>query len=290
VCCVLIEEANADMNGSLPFLRPVAAAIVLLASGSAFAADASFPAPAPSASILSNWIVTITGNVKVGPSFPGSDEWTFVGFPSFSLRRPGEPKRFTTPDDGLSFPLYDTRTLRFGITGRYRGGRYLDSDDRLFGFEDVRWAVEPGLFLEFWPVDYLRLRAELRHGVNGHHGFVADLGGDYVARFDRFTWAIGPRLALGDEDFTQTYFGVRPFEAAINGMVLPYSPSGGVTSVGVSTALSYDWWEQWSSTVSASYSNLVGDAADSPIVKRFGSEHQFSVGASISYSFSTAGW
>jgi MipA family protein len=36
--------------------------------------------------------------------------------------------------------------------------------------------------------------------------------------------------------------------------------------------------------------HLVGDAADSPIAKRFGSEHPFTVGASLSYSFATTGW
>jgi outer membrane scaffolding protein for murein synthesis (MipA/OmpV family) len=269
-------------------LLGLSAVFLAVGAGAALAADPSFLSPTPVSS--SGWIVTVTGNAKVGPSYPGADDLSFIAFPSFSLRRPGEPKRFTTPDDGLSIPLYDTPSLRAGLTGRFRGGRYLESDRRLFGFEDVRWAVEPGVFLEFWPVQFLRLRGEIRHGINGHDGFVADLAGDYVSRFDRFTWSIGPRLSLGDEEFTQTYFGIRPFEAAINGLVLPYSPSGGVTSAGVSTALTYDWSEQWSTTVSASYSHLVGDAADSPIVKRFGSEHQFSFGASLSYSFSTAGW
>ena len=32
---------------------------------------------------------------------------------------------------------------------------------------------------------------------------------------------------------------------------------------------------------------LVGDAADSPIVKRFGSENQFGFGLTAAYSFST---
>jgi outer membrane scaffolding protein for murein synthesis (MipA/OmpV family) len=31
----------------------------------------------------------------------------------------------------------------------------------------------------------------------------------------------------------------------------------------------------------------VGDAADSPIVREFGSEHQFGLGLTVSYSFST---
>jgi outer membrane scaffolding protein for murein synthesis (MipA/OmpV family) len=246
--------------------------------------------PLPAAPVSApGWILTVTGNVRVGPRYPGSQDFSFLGFPSFGLRRVGEPKRFSTPDDGLSVPLYDTAALRVGIAGRFRGGRYFGDDRRLFGFEDVKWAVEPGLFVEFWPSEMLRLRTEVRYGVNGYNGFVGDVGVDGVLRYGQFTFAAGPRLSWGDQEFTSTYFGVTPLESAINGLVPPYRPSGGVTSAGLATSLSYDFSEQWSTTVSASFARLVGDAADSPIVERFGSENQFSVGASVSYSFST-GW
>jgi outer membrane protein len=264
----------------------------------AFAAGTLLPAPVCAADLLfspepvasAGWIVTATANGKIGPSFPGSDEFSGIVFPSFSLRRVGEPKRFSSPDDGLSLPLYDTPGIRFGIAGRFRGGRYLETDPRLFGFKDVKWAVEPGVFLEWWPLEMIRLRGELRHGVHGHHGLVGDLGLDLVSRIGPWTLAAGPRLSLGDDEFAETYFGVRPFEAAINGLVPAYKPSGGLNSVGVATALSYDWSPAWSTTVSVSYARLVGDAADSPIVKRFGSENQFTFGASVSYSFQTSGW
>jgi MipA family protein len=262
-------------------------ALLIASTGGARAADVLFSSQPM---VPSGWIVTVTGNVQAVPRYPGSDELSFVAYPSLNFRRAGEPRRFSTPDDGLSLALYDTRGIRAGLSGRYRGGRYSGDERELIGLEDVRWAVEPGVFVEFWPFEFLRTRAEIRHGVGGHHGFVADVGLDVVQRFGAFTVSAGPRLALGDGDFMRTYFGVRPFEAALNGAVTAYRPSGGVTSVGLATALSYDWSEQWSTTVSASYSHLVGDAADSPIVKRFGSENQFKVGASLSYSFATTGW
>lgn len=260
---------------------------LLMATGAAQAADLLL---SPQPMTAPDWIVTLTANGQVAPRYPGSDEFSVFAYPSVSFRRAGEPRRFSTPDDGVSLALYDTAAFRAGLAGRYRGGRYDGSDRRLVGLEDVQWAVEPGVFVEYWPVAFLRARAELRHGIGGHHGFVADLGLDLVQRFGAFTVSAGPRLALGDGDFTRTYFGVRPYEAALNGVVSPYRPSGGVTSAGVATAVSYDWSPQWSSTVSASYNRLVSDAADSPIVKRFGSENQLAVGLSLSYSFATKGW
>jgi outer membrane protein len=272
----------------LPKLRTGFAILMTIGSGAtARAADLLFT---PQPMTPSGWIVTMTANGQVGPRYPGSDEFTAVAFPSLAFRRVGEPRRFSTPDDGVSLALYDSTYFRAGLAGRYRGGRYDGSDRQLTGLKDVDWALEPGVFVEYWPFQFLRARGELRHGVGGHHGFVADLGLDLVQRFGAITVSAGPRLALGDQEFTSTYFGVRPYEAALNGVVTPYRPSGGVTSVGLATALSYDWSPQWSSTVSASYKRLVSDAAASPIVKSFGSENQLTVGVSLSYSFVTTGW
>src|SRR5919112_507054 len=254
------------------FLSVLVVAGGLLVAGADPSRAADLPSPAQGAApvapyaLPTGWIVTLTGNALVGPTYPGSDDWSFIGYPSLSFRRVGEPKRFGTPDDGLSISFYDTPSLRLGVVGRFRGGRYLESDRRLLGLDDVEWAVEPGVFAEFWPFDFLRTRLELRRGFHGHEGFVADLGADLVQRFGALTLSVGPRLSLGDREFARTYFGVTPVESALNGLLPPYRPSGGVTSVGAQTALSVDWSERWSTTVSASYARLVSDAAKSPIV------------------------
>ena len=251
------------------------------------AADPLFsPAPLqPQAQVASGWIITVKGNLRAGPSYPGADDFSVVGYPSLSFRRAGTPERFSAPDDGLSFSFLEESAFRFGIVGRFQGGRYLEDDRRLVGLEKIDWAVEPGVFVEYWPVEFLRARAEIRRGFNGHEGFVADFGLDLVQRFGAFTLSAGPRLALGDSEFTRTYFGVTPVEAALNGEVAPYRPSGGITSVGATAAVGYDWTDQWSTMAFVSYKHLVGDAADSPIVERFGSEHQVGVGLTVSYSF-----
>jgi len=261
------------------------ALLTLLVTGStlAQAADPLFsPQPLQNAS---GWIVTVKGNLRVGPSYPGSDEFSVIGYPSFSIRRAGTVERFSAPDDGLSFSFLEESAFRFGVVGRFQGGRYLQDDRRLFGLEKIDWAVEPGVFVEYWPLEFLRARAEIRRGFNGHEGFVADLGLDAVQRFGAFTLSVGPRLSLGDSEFARTYFGVTPAEAALNGQVAAYRPSGGITSVGATGAVSYDWSPQWSTTAFVTYKHLVGDAADSPIVQRFGSEHQVGLGLTVSYSF-----
>ena len=123
------------------------------------------------------------------------------------------------------------------------------------------------MFVEYWPLEFLRARAEIRRGFGGHEGFVADFGLDARAALRRRHLSLSARgCALGDSEFTRTYFGVTPDEAALNGQVTPYRPSGGITSVGATGAVSYDWSQQWSTTAFVTYKHLVGDAADSPIV------------------------
>lgn len=232
------------------------------------------------------WIVTVAGNVLAAPRFPGSNRYSIFGYPTVDFRRMGEPARFSAPDEGPSFPLIATPSFQFGPTVRYRAGRYFGDDRKsLFGLRDVKWSLEPGLFAEYWFGDILRARGELRYGVHGYDGFVGNLALDWVQRYGRFTLSAGPRLAFGDTAFTRAYFGVTPIEAALNGRVAPYKPSGGVTSLGALGTVSYAWSEQWATTVFAGYDRLVSDAGRSPIARNLGSRDQFTVGAGLSYSF-----
>lgn len=263
-------------------------ALVLAFAGLAADARAADPLYDPTPIARNDeWIVSIKGTVGLQPRWPGADDYMVFGYPGIGFRRAGEPERFTAPDDGASISVYDTSWLRIGPVARYVGGRYFSDDRRLFGLEDVRWSVEPGVFVDLWASTNLRARMEIRHGINGHDGFVGNLGIDWVQPFDRFTFSIGPRAAWGDSDYTRTYFGVTPAEAALNGVVAPYRARGGLTSVGALASATYVWSERWSTTVFGGYDRLVSDAGDSPIVRAFGSRDQFSVGVSAGYSFRT---
>jgi MipA family protein len=244
---------------------------------------------APVAPAQTGYIVTITGDIQGAPRFPGSDEMTAFFYPGIDWRRVGEPERFKAADDGISFSLYETSWFSFGPTARFVGSRNPKDDHDFIGLHKVDWTIEGGAFLEVWPVEFLRARAEIRQGFNGHEGVVGNLGLDLVQRFGAFTFSIGPRLAFGDSDFTREYFGVTPIEAALNSRVTEFRPDGGITSVGGLASLRYKWSEQWSTTVYGGYDRLVDDAGRSPIVRNLGSRDQYIVGAQLSYSFYFAG-
>lgn len=272
-------------------MRPALAAAVAagLASGQAArAADLSAASPAPTFTQVdpSLWVVTLTANVQATPSYPGSETYTAIGYPSLAIRRAGTPVRFTAPDDGVSLSLFDGPNFQFGPTARYVSGRYYGDDRRhLFGLRDARFAIEPGLFLEYYPVAWLRTRVELRHGVYGHHGFVGTIGADVIQPFGRWQVSLGPRFNFGDESYARKYFGVSPIEAAVNGRLTAFSPDSFVT-VGALGALTYTFDERWAATGYIGYNRIVGASADSPLVRRdFGSPNQYTFGMKVNYSF-----
>ena len=180
------------------------------------------------------------------------------------------------------------------VSGRWpatTSGRYRADDQKLFGLRDVRWTIEPGAYVEFWPIpDTLRAHFELRHGVDSRDGFVADAAVDYLWHVGPATVAIGPRLSLGDEDFLRRDYGVSFTDAVQNGIVTPFKPVGGLHSAGVATSLTYDVTQAWSTTVYGGYDRLVGDAAKSPLIRKLGSADQFKAGLTVSYSFGFSGF
>lgn len=232
------------------------------------------------------YVVTLTANGQIVPRFPGSDKLTGVFYPSVNIRRAEEPPRFAAPDDGFSISvLDDIPAVRFGPVVRLQGGRYLSDDRRLFGLHKINIGVEPGAFLEYFPVSFIRTRVELRYGLNGGEGLVGNAGIDFIAPIDRFTFSLGPRISFADANYMRDYFGVRPSEAALNGRLAAYRPGGGLMSAGVLGAVTYRWNETWSTTAYGGYNRLVDDAARSPIPRRVGSLDQLTFGASVSYSF-----
>ena len=268
-----------------------ASLIALAAVSPARAADIAPPARAPTFTSVNpeTWEITLSGTLQAIPRYPGASDYTLVGYPGIDVRRSGEPRRFSAPDDNLSLTLFDTEAFRAGPTLRFVPGRYY-GDDRahLFGFRDARMAFEPGLFVEVYPVPTVRLRGEVRQGVYGHHGTVGTVAADYLLPYGRWLFSVGPRLNVGDASFARTYFGVSPIEAAINGRVVPYSP-GSFYSAGLLGAVTFRQDDTWSYTAYAGYNRILGSSAESPLVDRpFGNPNQFTLGLRVDYTFKTA--
>ncbi len=137
--------------------------------------------------------------------------------------------------------------------------------------------------------DNLRVRAELRKGLTGHKGWIGVAGADFVLREgDDWLFSIGPRLTWSDDRYHDAWFGVTPTAALASGLPA-YDPGGGIQAYGTAAAFLMQLSPQWGIYTYAKYDRLVGDAADSPIVRQLGSRHQISAGVALTYTFVSGG-
>ncbi len=264
----------------------------------AFSADLGTPRtgasdspPASAASPLdSGWVATLKANAGILPDWEGAKSYSFLAYPSVSLVR-ADALEWSSPDDGLDFSVYDAHGFSIGPVAAYELGRYRNDDPRrLFGIHDAPWTIEPGVFVEFWAIpNTFRARLEIRHGLGSGNGFVADAAADYLLHFGPTTFALGPRLSLGDQEFMRRQFGVTLTDSLQNGSVTPFKPDGGLKSAGLATSVTYDFSKQWSAVAYGGYDRLVADAGKSPLVKKLGSPDQFHAGLTVNYSFSLSG-
>jgi outer membrane protein len=84
--------------------------------------------------------------------------------------------------------------------------------------------------------------------------------------------------------YNATYFGIDANNAARSGFST-YDADGGIKDIGFSVNAAYQWDEHWGITGMIGVTQLVGDAADSPIVDDAGSATQGFAALGISYRF-----
>jgi outer membrane scaffolding protein for murein synthesis (MipA/OmpV family) len=204
--------------------------------------------------------------------------------PVFHTRRVGSRLPFEAADEGIGFGLLgDKSVFDFGPAVQFQTKR--KPKDVGAAVDPVGFTVEAGAFVQAYLGDHFRLRAEGRKGIGGHKGLVGDLSADFVVRdADRTVFAIGPRLRLADHRFQRTYFGVSPAVAVRTGLPA-FDPDAGVRAVGVMAGLVHQFSYAWGVNAFAGYDRLKGDAARSPIVRRFGSRDQLSAGLALTYTF-----
>ena len=222
--------------------------------------------------------VGIGGQAK--PEFFGASDTIFSAVPIIKIERfylPGLGQVVDGKEKADGISLYPS----FSFIGK----REASDSAVLTGTNEIDWAFEAGLGLQYKQGPG-RAFVELRQGFNGHDGQNGTVGLDFtLVPYDRATLVFGPRLNWGSDDYMDTYFGVTAAEAAAVGSQLTaFNPGSGFSSAGVEARMSYEWDDRTTLHVNAGWERLIGDAADSPIV-RLGDRDQFTAGAGVSYRF-----
>ncbi|RIJ14805.1 MipA/OmpV family protein [Henriciella mobilis] len=257
----------------------------------------AFPSQAQEREPLKGWQVSVGAGVLTSPTYEGDDDYDLKVLPNLQFRY-GE-RFFASVQEGVGYRLFNSETFSAGPIAKIRFSRDEDGDqtfsvtggetDDLRGLGDIDTTIEAGGFAE-WTVGDITLSGEVRQGIGGHEGLVADLGASYGGRLTGFGppvfWSAGPNIRLADSDYTSAYFGVTPLQSARSGLP-QYEADGGLYSYGLSASafVPLDRDNRWSLVMIAGYDQLAGDAGDAPLVDLRGSRDQFTFGAFLSRTF-----
>ncbi len=234
--------------------------------------------------LAGDWYLTVGATILTAPDFEGSKKYMLSATPIISLGKAGNPVRFSSRNDNISLAVVDQGDLRAGVAGKFLWKRDND-EDAIRGLDPIRWGGEIGGFFEFYPLDWVRMRAEVRQGVRAHKGVVADIA---VDAFHDVTPEVrisgGPRASFASSKYFDAYYGVSADEHNRTG-ISEYDPGGGVRSLGIGGAVTWKVSDPVTTSVFGEYSRLMGPAADSSIVRERGSRNQFTMGVSATYRF-----
>lgn len=217
------------------------------------------------------------------PAYPGADGHSLRPLVDVAVARGSRPFGFEAPDESFGPSLIKEGGFEFGPALNFEGSR--TAKDVGAALDKVPSTLEAGAFVEYEFSPKFRVRTELRKGLGGHDGWTGQAGADFVARDgDDLLFSVGPRVTWSDGRYQRAYFGVTAPESIRTGLAV-YRPGGGIQAVGATAGFLTQLSKRFGLYSYAKYDRLVGDSADSPVVRTFGSRNQLSGGLALTYTF-----
>lgn len=230
-------------------------------------------------------IAVIGAGAVATPVYEGSDKFRFLPMPviSFAYKDLVVIQGVEARVNLLNLRLGSDMTLRAGPLARFRIGRDESDDPDLKGLGDVGAAAELGGFARL-EAGQAWLQIGLGKDVaGGHEGLVAEA--ETGIRFD-LSRALGATFsastAWADDRFMQRNFGIDAGQAA-RSRLRRFDAKAGIKHVGTTATLDYRLSRRWGVGISGGYRRLIGDAADSPMVRDRGTPDQLFGMAFLSY-------
>lgn len=241
------------------------------------------------------WTFNVGAGLLLKPAFLGADEYQAMAFPDIKVEY-GE-RFFASVAQGVGYNLINHNGWRVGPIAKLDFGRDEEDDspfriigdrtDALRGLGDIDPTAELGAFVEYTvkPISY---SLELRQGVGGHEGFLAEAALNYTGFAKQLgrsiIYAFGPRATFADSSYNDAFFGITETQSANSGLS-QYNADAGLLSYGIGGFAPMPLTDSLSVGLFGGYERLAGDAADSPLVRERGDENQFVVGTRVSYEF-----
>ncbi|BBK42488.1 MltA-interacting MipA family protein [Allostella vacuolata] len=260
------------------FQRAALAATSLAALGIATAAAQG---PDPSR----RWSATLGVGALVAPEYEGSDKMEVLPLPLIDARwtvgYPGLQQVFLTTEQGLGVQFFDIGGFSLAASVNYDPGRDQDDGDRLRGLGDVEAGANLRLTAAY---RYQGFRLGLAAGrtFGGADGVQVDGSASYTHQFgSRFSLTASAGVVWADSNYMEGYFGVSRQQSIRSGLA-PYEAEAGFKSARIALTGRYALGDHWGLRATVGVSQLLGDAADSPVVEE---ELQPFALVGITYSF-----
>jgi MipA family protein len=261
----------------LPLAATLLAAVAVT-THTAHAADALLD-PTPTAYADTDLVIELGVGGRLQPAYEGASETELSPFPIINLEYLNIPGLWSFGGKrGGGFSIGPS----FERVGERDSGEY----DDLAGLDDVSATYQLGVKASYeW--DFAEVYGAARYAFGGAHGVVGEIGANAIFR-PSAQWEVkaGPVVAFATSGYMDDYFGISAAESLNTGGRLgAYEADGGVKSAGIAAEARYEFRPDWFLNMDASYTRLVGDAADSPIVADAGDENQFTLGVGLSKRF-----
>jgi MipA family protein len=220
---------------------------------------------------------TLGLGAALGPEFLGSDEMEVSPVPLVDIKY---GRLFAKVGDGIGVNVLEIENVTAGIAVDWMGG--YDDDDVPNGIEEVDGALGARLFV-----------ATELYGVNAglsvtqavtdtDRGLIVDASLGYPIHItDRFTVSPGISTSWANGKYMDGYFGINASEAAASGLAY-YKPSSGFRDVSAKISANYRVTDHISTIGMIGVTQLVGDAADSPLVEE---ETSLKLMLGVAYTF-----
>jgi outer membrane scaffolding protein for murein synthesis (MipA/OmpV family) len=227
-----------------------------------------------------DWSVSVGAGFLVRPEYEGSEHYDFLPLPYIDVRY---KNRLTlNPIEGLRYKIIQNHQLSAGVGLAADFGRDEDDDSKLRGLGDIDPTVEGEVFAKY-TMDKLSTELNFSHDLaEGHEGFKIEAAMNYVLFASRsFFFSPSVSTTYVSENYMDSYFGINP-EQARRSQFQTFATDRGLKDASLNVFARYALSPTLSINALASYSRLLGDAADSPITDE---DNLFSTGAFLTYTF-----
>lgn len=213
-----------------------------------------------------DWKFTVGAGAGYAPEYEGSDEFDAFVIPVVSATYK-EGLFFANVRDGVgSYPIQGD-DYKLGASIGYDMGRD-ESDDRknLRGMGDVDGSATGNVLAEY-TLGMAQFTGKVSTALSGDYGTTAEVGvGTRYPLLDAAFLTGKVSGTWADEEHMSNRFGVTAAQSARSGYG-QHDADSGIKSVGIAVGATYRVTENWNAHFTVKGDQLLGDAADSPVVK-----------------------